>query len=490
VVEPSSGALSAEAIARQVAAERASAPVAAVPEAAAAEVAEAVTTMPVMITEITAPYERLDNTKLSYETVASDVKIVGEFTNQTLSPAERAEVSEYLKQNAQRLMYAHANISESKLEAELFEKLQGKYGTSSWWGEAKVSAVDIGGLVVRPIAAAAEAVASAATQAPIEIMEESVAGGARVTLGDSSYTEAASRTSDIYTVQKGDTLYGIAEKQFAAELKHLSPIERGQILDSLFDKVDQYPELKDSLGLRSGNIDVISPDEKLNLSGLEAELEVLLERREIIEQFKNSAPLPVEADNEVKNVPITIVEKPVLGGTAVTVEGGTYTEAKPVVTESASNVSKQPEVIPPPRPFALNGQYADQPAYKEYIQQVFGSAKAYEQAVERAVQNFDNTTYDVFDRSSIFGGGTYESPYRLLSDMSLQEVTEFEQQPNAEIRAFLNENNIKYDTYLAWLDKIDEMVQVLPNEAETKVSDLFSRYVVEFEKPKGNSLIK
>ena len=183
-----------------------------------------------------------------------------------------------------------------------------------------------------------------------------------------------------------------------------------------------------------------------------------------------------------------MVEKPVPVQAPVAVEvtadsGRVYKEAVPVPVE-------KPEPLVAPRPYALNGQYAEHPTYKEYIQKAFGSMKEFEVAVEKSVQNFDNNTYDVFERSGFLGGAQYESPYRFLGDMTLQEVTEFETQPNEEIRSFMKENNIKYDTYLAWLDQIDAMVQTLPNEADTKVSDLLARYVAETQVPKVNPLIK
>ena len=286
-----------------------------------------------------------------------------------------------------------------------------------------------------------------------------------------------------YVVQKGDTLSEITEKRFGGLLKDIPENKRGLLMDELFRNVQADSSLRNSLGIRSGDVEMIYPNEKINLDGVESELTRLLEREKTLELFRSSGPLTVEADAEVKTVPITVIEKPVLGGVSVNTENTTYAEAAPD-KQVGSEVIK--EAIKPPRPFSLNGQFADTPAYKEYVLQTFGTGKAFEQAVERAVTNFDKGTYDIFESFS----ANYESPYRFLGDMTLQEVTEFEAQPNAEIRAFLKENNIKYETYLEWLDKIDEMVQTLPNQSETKVSDLFTRYVAETQVPKSNTLLK
>ncbi len=427
---------------------------------------------------------------LQYETVFSGIKIDGTFTAGELPEATRLELEKHIKLSMDDSLHAHPNIAEEKLEAEVLAKVQAKFGSAPWYASAGITKIDIEGMSVRPYTIGG-------VDVPAEVSEKIITGGKEVSAAigstESTYTEASpvrseavvpqEKISGSYVVQKGDTLSEITEKRFAGLLKDIPASKQGIILDELFRNIQADADLRGSLGIRSGDVDLIYAGEKVNLDGVEAELTRLVGREQILENFRTSGPLSVEADAEVKNVPITVVEKPIPVPAAVEVtadSGRVYKEAVPVPVE-------RPVA---PRPFALNGQYAEQPTYKEYINKTFGSMKVFEQAVEKSVQSFDNNTYDIFERPGFFGGSNYESPYRFLGEMTLQEVTEFETQPNEQIRAFMQENNMKYDTYLAWLDQIDLMVRTLPNEAETTVADLFARYVAETQVPKVNPLIK
>jgi hypothetical protein len=488
------------------------------------ETISAVEVNPVKIAEIKITLEGV-NGKLSYENVLSDISFGANSNAEALGVVEQVDLISFIKLKADDLLSAHPNMSEAKLESELFKSAQGKFGTTSWWSEAKISQVDIGKFELKPVAGIPPGIESASLVAEQNVLggteiqfegdryteaapvtEKVVPGGTQVRFEGDNYTEAApvsevvrptgsavtfegvtyNEAPQTYVVGKGDSLSEIVEKKFSADLKGLTPSERNAVFDKLFDKIQNSQELKSSLGLRSGDVDLIYAGQKLNLSVIDSELDKVLGQNGSVGQFTRSAPVAVTPDAGVQNIPITVVENAIPGGTEVVFENAPYTEAAPgtSVSEAAATTVVTPEApITAPRAFALNGQYAEHPEYREYITKVFGSGKEFEQAVDRAVKSFDNRTYDIFDRSSFLGGGNYESPYRLLGDMSLQEVTEFEAQSNDQIRYFLTQNNIKYDTYLAWLDQIDYMVKTLPNNENTTVADLFTRYVTETHIP-------
>ena len=92
------------------------------------------------------------------------------------------------------------------------------------------------------------------------------------------------------------------------------------------------------------------------------------------------------------------------------------------------------------------------------------------------MQRFDKATYDFTD--TLFGS-VYESPYTFLQDLSVAEVAEFRAMPNDEVRYFLQQNNIKYEPYLAWIDKIDELQANMPHDPKTTIGDLYGRAVAE-----------
>ncbi len=418
----------------------------------AIEVQSDVKLNPVAIAELKITSNGLDGS-VSRENVLSDISFGPSSNAESLTTAQRTELTSFVKLKAEDLLSAHPHMSEAQLESELFKSIQNKFTETSWWSDAKISQVDIGKFELRPVEAV---VTTPVPEVPTEEVSE------------------LSEASSLYVVQKGDSLTDIVEKNFAENLKGLTESERNAALDSVFDKIQNNPELKSSLGLRSGDVDLVYAGEKLNLSVLESQLENVLERNEIIEQFTRSAPVTITPDAEAQTIPITVVEKPIVGGTEITHGSTSYTEAVPTAETIGSS-------LVPPRPFAINGQYSEQPEYREYITKVFGNGKAFEQAVERAVNNFDNGTYDIFERSPLFGGVTYESPYRLLSEMSLEDVREFKAQSNEEIRYFLSQNNIKYNTYLTWVDQIDKMTKTLPSTSDTTVRDLFSRYIAEHD---------
>lgn len=447
----------------------------------------------IKIEKFTIPFYGNSGERL-FETVVPEIKIEGSFTKGDLPPETRLALEKHIKLSIDDALHAHPFMPEEKLEAEVLAKVQAKFGAAPWYAEAGITKIDIKDMSL-------EEYFIGNTAPVVEVSEQAIAGGDRVdvTIGgsESSYTEAqptnssevvapAERVSGIYVVEKGDTLSEITEKRFAEQLKNIPENKQGTLLEELFRNMQADVDLRNSIGMRSGDIELIYPGEKINLDGVEAELTRLLEREQVPQSVRTSGPLSVEADAGVRNVPISVVERPIPIPASVEV----VADSGRVYTEGAAPVVEKAEVVPAPRPNAVNGQYAEHPAYRAFLEKSFQSQKAFEQIVDRSVTNFDNKTYDVFERPGFFGGAQYESPYRFMGEMNLQEVKEFEAQPNEKIRAFLKENNMKYETYLAWRDLIDVMTKALPNKPSTDVSDLFERYVAETLVPNANPLIK
>lgn len=111
---------------------------------------------------------------------------------------------------------------------------------------------------------------------------------------------------------------------------------------------------------------------------------------------------------------------------------------------------------------------------KQQIIDVFGTEKRYEIAFNNLISDIEKDTYDMFTR------GLFNSPYSLMKSMTLNEIKEFDNLDTREIREQLDENNIKYETYLAWLQKIRDIQHSgLSYNSETKLSDLLTRHVID-----------
>jgi hypothetical protein len=416
-------------------------------------------------TNIAIPYSGREG---GFEHVISNLNLGEDFDPSALPDGKAAEIEQFLRVKISDYLDANVNMSEAKLEANLMSVLERKFGSEPWWADADIEKVDIGDIVLRKIEAAQTAGGAAEAAASTEVPSSNL-----------SPFDGEVKPEYAYEVVKGDTLGDIILDKFKAQTGNFTDAEKSELLARTFAKLEANPELVKQLGLRSGDIDLIYPGEKLNLEVIHDLLDKEGERMTILEDFRKSAPLTVEAETGVKNVPITVVEKPIPGGKAVTFEDATYTEAAPSTPEKPS-IPVAPKITP------LNGQYLDHPAYKDYLTKVFGSEDQAMREVLKSARDFDASTYDVFDRMK-----GYESPYTFLSEQKLKDFDVFIKKNPVEIRSFLSDNEIKYETYLAWVGKINELRSTLPASENTRVGDLFAREVaLEAAKNPSNFLRK
>lgn len=72
-----------------------------------------------------------------------------------------------------------------------------------------------------------------------------------------------------YTVEGGDNLWNITKESYEHILGDLPEAEQNRILDAVFDKLRTDSDLVSELGIGSGNIDLIHPDEVLEMNALQ-----------------------------------------------------------------------------------------------------------------------------------------------------------------------------------------------------------------------------
>lgn len=440
--------------------------------------------------EISIPNYGMDGTK-TFEVILQDVKLSSPNNLlEVLNASEREVVDKFIRLASADLLSAHPNMSESALENHLFNRLQNQYSNTSWWNEAKITAVDIGEVKLNVL----EKGNVVDVPADVENISE-FSDATTSSFGDEENIETIGKGLESiheYTVARGDTLWDITESTFDQELKGLTEAERNQVLVYLLEKARTNPELLETLNLRSGDIEMIYPKEVINIGPLGEELKKLVElqRSGDLPDYSRQATLEIKTDNVVENrVPISFtgvrspidipdgkvfaVPSEVILNTPPPITPPNYFHDNPLDTlDRGENIVATPEKFPEP-PTSQNGNYFDTPAYKDRMLEVFGTEKNFKLAFNNRISDIESKTYDAFTR------GLYDSPYPLLKTMTLEQIEKFDSRDSLDIRGDLG-SNIKYETYLAWVQKIkDIQASGVPYHPETRLSDLFSRYVVE-----------
>lgn len=407
---------------------------------------------------------------VNFQTVITDLKIDSQGNlAENLTTTQKNAVEQYIKLTAIDQLSAHPNISQANLEAGIFSKLENKFGADEWWKNAQVKGVDIGAIEKN------------------SVLESS---GEIATSSDSEALSSSNENSRIIEVEKGDNLWNIIKAQYSMELNGLSTVEQNQVIDRLLDKVNANPELLKSMNIRSGDIDTIYPDEKINIGILEQELKILveLEKNDIDVPYTKSSSLDIKIeDPQVNRIPITFTNVPDSDSFAppvsnvFDVQSEAILKSPPPLGYGNENpftvVEKVVQTVPsekiPTAPIFSNGNFFDTPDYKKFTLEVFGSEKNFNLAFNNRIAEIENLTYDIFNK------GIYDSPYNFLKSMTLKEIEMFDSRSSVDIKADLGPK-IKYNTYLAWVTKINDIRSSgVPYHPETKLSDLFSRYVVE-----------
>lgn len=318
--------------------------------------------------------------------------------------------------------------------------------------------------------------------------------------------EGASSTNaevlpDNYVIQKGDTLWDVAKNQLAEKVKGLSAIEQNKIIDDLVTKIQASPDLMKSVGIKS-DVDLIRVGDRLNVDIIAKELDKLVEGNVVTESIRSAAPLPVEPDLGARDIPINnnvakVVIEPIenidiapaaAGAVAGVTAGADRNSFNRFMKKTLEPIEKEKdlktkEVIS----FPDNVNSTNDPKFKKFVGQAYGSLESFNKKVDAEAKAIDKKAYDITDWLS---GISYESPFTLLSDMTLDEVKEFDKKENnVEVRKILEENRIKYTAYRNWIAEIANMQNEVDTDRKTTVADLFGIYLAKSKVPNDNNLV-
>lgn len=335
------------------------------------------------------------------------------------------------------LLEAHPNMNQGKLEEEVFSRLETKYGGQEWWQKADIKNLDIGTIkledapeaslvldqgpvVTEPLTPEVDTPAPTApvpvTESPVELPPADAPATAPV-----EAAEAA--VSAEHTVAGGDTLMKIMKEEYADVLKELTPAEQDRALMELFDRARTDATLRDSIGLRSGDIDRIYVGEELSLEKLGAELKSLVVTESSVQP--RTGALTVAMEGGVEDVPIRVnspidasyIDKGAINGYMERTEFDT-TEA---VHQGADTFARSGPGIYPPRPevgFVASGNYFDSPQYQSFLRENNLPPELVKDATRKFALEFEGRTYSWLNELL----QKFDSPYEELRGITVAEL--------------------------------------------------------------------
>lgn len=411
------------------------------------------------------------NEGLNKEYGATDIKnvrLMGAFDDVKLTIEEQTKINDLIQRESQ-ILAIKPNISEMVFEKYLFVRMSEQFGQEDWWIGAQPKGIDLDLLRVDPEVNVDE-VSVDREVSPAVPPEDTSEATSMDTVGETAPETSPTpevAKENIYTVQRGDNLWKIAAQYFEEELKNVPPEQYNIVLDKVFDNIESSAELKQSLGIKSGDIDLIYPNEQLNLTAVGEEIKRVLAETNGLEESDLGSE-SVTAQNDLENS---------LARTEDT--GWRGYEATP---EQIFTASGNANVLPPTEVVPVAGQYFNQTEWKEYVTQRFGSEVAFNKVLTAEIDHIDNLKSDFLSR--LFGGDDYKSPFNVMSKMTIEELNDLRENPDFNERAFCEKHNLKYETYRDWQNLIANLKDNYDYDKATTWEDMFKRHVAETLAPK------
>jgi hypothetical protein len=196
-------------------------------------------------------------------------------------------------------------------------------------------------------------------------------------------------------------------------------------------------------------------------------------------QRRSDLAIVANEEEGMQKIQITIKQDSPLS--EVSVENSQpYSEARELDPVVRNVPMPSPGVMKPAKELqerSLTGQYLlGHEEYRNFIEQRYSSPIAFERLIDMKITKFEAQTIDVFER---WLGEEFQSPFMFLQDKSVAEVFELSQSP--EVRQIMDENNIKYEALVAWIDLIEVMQEVVQLDTSRTFGELVARWFIESE---------
>lgn len=125
---------------------------------------------------------------------------------------------------------------------------------------------------------------------------------------------------------------------------------------------------------------------------------------------------------------------------------------------------------------SLTKLYLSDPVYQAFIARYYTSSAAFERMLDTVVKQIEEKTVDAFEK---WLQEEHNSPFTFIEELTVGEVLELG--AHEDVRQILAEQNIKYETFLAWFDLIEEMQSVVGDDPNIKFGELYARWMIETE---------
>jgi len=128
---------------------------------------------------------------------------------------------------------------------------------------------------------------------------------------------------------------------------------------------------------------------------------------------------------------------------------------------------------------SLIGAYlASHPEHQAVFQENNISSAAFEKKVQKTIASIDAKEIDFWETKF---DDPYQSTFSFLKEMTIQEIEDFNALPLNDRKNILQEENIKYEAYVAWVDIYEPIMQTGAFEPAITFSELFVEWMIETE---------
>jgi hypothetical protein len=189
---------------------------------------------------------------------------------------------------------------------------------------------------------------------------------------------------------------------------------------------------------------------------------------------KETASLPLEDKNQTPT-PTSSLAQIISGKNPQTQKAVSLAEQKDPIDKIV--LDRRPTIVHPKMVHeerSLTREYLNDKKYASFLRDNFTSPVAFERILDVNVAKIENQSVDALER---WLGEKHVSPFVFMQDMTASEIEYLNEQSN--IREILAGENIKYDTYVTWVDLLPEMKEVVGNYSDMKFGELYARWMIE-----------